>query len=150
MRLLDLRKESKHENEAVLQCLEFVKNNNLQTLPAGRYDIEGSQIYAMVSEYSTVPASEKCWEAHREYVDLQMVISGEEIIQVSLLENMQCGDYVPENDFVQCDGIANEEVVMQNGMGLLLYPDDAHKPGLIFGKSQPIKKAVFKIHRSYM
>ena len=39
--------------------------------------IEGNALYAFRNEYETVPFEETFFEAHRKYLDLQMVLSGE-------------------------------------------------------------------------
>jgi len=150
MQMIDMCGETVVDNKAISQCIEFVRKNDMQTLPLGKYEIDSQNVYVVISEYQTVESSNKVWEAHREYIDLQMMISGEELIQVSPIENMQCGKYIPENDFLQCEGKTSEEIIMKTGVGLLLYPEDVHKPGLISGSSQDVKKAVFKIHKKYI
>ena len=52
----------------------------LRTLPAGKYPIDGDNIFALVSEYKTKSEAEGKLEAHRKYIDVQYVISGEELM----------------------------------------------------------------------
>lgn len=150
MQLVDFHNSNEIQSDAVRQCIEFACKNNLQATPIGRYDIEGDAIYVAISEYQTVPSEMKEWEAHREYIDLQMIIEGEELIEVSPLSEMNCGEYVSQNDFLSCDGKAKEKVLMKEGTGLLLFPEDGHKPGVTHKETKYVKKAVFKIHRSKM
>ena len=44
----------------------------------GRYDIEGDRVFALVQSYTTVPASEKKYESHRLYADIQFIAAGAE------------------------------------------------------------------------
>ena len=150
MQLVDFHNSNEIQSDAVRKCIEFACKNNLQATPIGRYDIEGDAIYVAISEYQTVPSEVKVWEAHREYIDLQMIIEGEELIEVSPLSEMNYGEYVSQNDFLQCYGEAKEKVLLREGLGLLLCPEDGHKPGVIYKEAMHVKKAVFKIHRSRM
>lgn len=150
MQVINMYDKTEVYETTVCQCIEFVRTNDLQALPVGKYEIDDKRIYVVISEYQSVPSSDKVWEAHCEYVDLQVVISGEEMIQVSPIIDMQCGKYVPEDDFLPCEGIAKENIIMKAGVGVLLFPEDAHKPGVISRNAQLIKKAVFKIHKTYL
>lgn len=150
MQLIDIRDLDKIQSDAVRQCIEYACKNDLQATPIGRYDIDGDEIYVAISEYQTVSSEAKSWEAHKKYIDLQVVIEGEELIEVSPLSEMNCGEYVPENDFLPCDGEAKEKVLMREGTGLLLFPEDGHKPGVTYKDTKYVKKAVFKIHCSKM
>lgn len=146
MRVVDFNHAEHIQSEAIRQCLDFASKNDLEAIPIGKYEIAGEQIYAVVTEYQTTPAEERQWEAHREYIDIQLIIRGEEAVEVTPLSKMQCGEYIEHLDFQQCDGPAEEKVPLQLGKGLLLFPEDAHKPGVEHGGSQLIKKVIFKVH----
>lgn len=150
MQLVDIYNGNDIHSDAVLKCIEFAYKNDLQAIPEGRYDIDGDALYVVISEYQTVSSERKVWEAHRQYVDLQMVIAGEELIEVSPLSEMTCGGYVPQKDFLPCDGKAKEKVWMKEGTGLLLFPEDGHKPGIQCQEPCHVKKAVFKIRCTRM
>lgn len=145
MKQIDMNESNHVESEALRKCITFACEHDLQNMQNGKYEIMGEQIYAVVSEYQTSPSEERLWEAHREYVDLQVVIRGEEVIEVSPLSQMICKDYIEKSDFQQCDGQAKEKVRLHGAKGLLLFPEDAHKPGVEHDGSQLIKKLVFKI-----
>ena len=48
--------------------------------PAGRYELDGDRVYAMVQGYETHDADPDKLEIHRKYVDIQLLLSGEESI----------------------------------------------------------------------
>lgn len=150
MQLIDIRDLDNIQSDAVRQCIEYACKHDLQAAPIGRYDIDGDEIYVAISEYQTVSSEEKAWEAHKKYIDLQVVIEGEELIEVSPLSEMDCGEYVSQNDFLPCDGKAKEKVLLRKGVGLLLFPEDGHKPGVSYKEVKHVKKAVFKIYCSRM
>ena len=59
--------------------VDFIKNTDIRNLPDGKYTLKEG-IYYMVMHYDTKPAEEGKWEAHRNYIDLQLVLEGTEEI----------------------------------------------------------------------
>ncbi|MFC1770208.1 YhcH/YjgK/YiaL family protein, partial [Nitrospirota bacterium] len=56
--------------------------------PPGKYEIDGENIFAILSTYETSHREERRPEAHREYVDIQILLSGKEIIEWYPIEGM--------------------------------------------------------------
>src|SRR5690349_8178196 len=46
----------------------------------GRYDIDGTLVYALAQKYTTHSVETAQAEAHRKYIDVQYVLSGREVI----------------------------------------------------------------------
>ncbi len=123
---------------------DFISNNDMSKLDTGRHDIT-DKVYVNILEYE--PKIPEKYEAHREYADLQIIISGKEKMKSALLpDNLPEQDYNSEGDYIlfeKCEtGFAEFEAVC----GMLYYyaPQDAHMPGIKFQEGK-IKKAVFKI-----
>ena len=51
---------------------------DLSHVPDGRYEIQGDQVFAMVQSYDTKPREQGKWEPHRQYADIQFMITGRE------------------------------------------------------------------------
>jgi biofilm protein TabA len=47
-------------------------------LETGRHEIEGSAFYVNVEEGMTRPASDRKFEAHARYIDIQLLLEGDE------------------------------------------------------------------------
>ena len=47
--------------------------------PAGRYELDGDRVYAMVQGYETHDADPDKLEIHRKYVDIQLLLSGQPV-----------------------------------------------------------------------
>ena len=58
-------------------AFDFLRDLNPLT-PAGRYEIAGADLFALVMDYSTRPPAAALLEAHRDYIDIQMVLAGRE------------------------------------------------------------------------
>ena len=125
--------------------LEFLETADLANLPLGRIDIDGDLIFALVQEYNTVPKEEKTWEGHRKYIDIQYVVSGEEIIgYVNTPELTADGEYSEENDFIALKGEGNFIKFKAGSFGVF-GPEDAHMPGVTSEKVSAVRKIVVKV-----
>ena len=65
------------------EAFAFLKDHDLKTLAVGRYAIDSNNVYAMVTQNPTKDMDSAKWESHRNYIDLHMVINGEEKIGVA-------------------------------------------------------------------
>ncbi len=116
-------------------------------LADGRYDIRGDEVYALVQSYETVPASEKKYESHRMYADIQYVASGIETIHYAPTTALTgATDYDPVKDFqLYVDPSAATPLHLPPGSFAIFLPHDGHKPGCLSGSSCRVKKVVIKV-----
>lgn len=116
-------------------------------MPDGRYDIDGSTVFALVQSYGTVPAGEKQYETHRNYIDIQYVAAGSEVIYHAPAGGLNAvTDYDAEKDFqLFADPAAATPLSLTPGRFALFYPHDAHKPGCVNGAPARMKKVVIKV-----
>lgn len=127
------------------KCFAYAAEHNLQSLENGRYEIEGDDLFVNITEYTTTLAEERFWEAHRKYIDLHLMLCGQEQIDLAFIQNMEMKDYVEENDFVPMDGRKNCSVVLKMGDFLICDISDGHRTGIAVEGAESIKKAIFKI-----
>jgi YhcH/YjgK/YiaL family protein len=113
----------------------------------GRYDIEGDKLYALVQSYESVPATQKKYEAHRAYADLQYVVAGAETIHYAPVGSLLAETaYDVERDFqLYRDPTHDMALRLSAGRFALFFTQDAHKPGCISDVSCAIRKIVIKI-----
>jgi hypothetical protein len=67
------------------KAFAFLRDNDLSSIELKRYDIDGDNVYATVSEYLTKNEEDARYEVHRAYIDIQYVVSGKELIGVAPL-----------------------------------------------------------------
>ena len=127
-------------------ALEFLKRKDLETLEDQTIMLEHG-VKAMIQSYKTVEASEKQFEAHDRFYDIQYVISGRECMYVCDRSTLSAAvPYNPEKDIVffnepeSCDCI-----VAQTGKYIFFDKTDAHKPGCTYKETMNIRKVVIKI-----
>ena len=125
----------------------FVLENLTTPRENGKYELENG-VYAMVQGYTTHLRKDSKYEAHKAYIDIQIILSGTEIIAVEPLEDMHkypCVrpyEYDAELYENNPDGIDH---VLSAGDFLVLYPQDAHMPGVCVGAPSEVKKIVVKV-----
>lgn len=139
-------KEYPFLEEQMKKCFSFAAGHDLTSFEKGRYEIEGDNLFVNVTEYTTAQAEERFWEAHKKYIDLHLMLCGQEQIDVSFIQNMQVLEYVDESDFLRLDGGKNCSVVLTPGDFLICYPGDGHRTAVAVEKPENIKKAIFKIN----
>ena len=115
--------------------------------PDGRYDIETPNIYALVSSYETCPAEERRFEAHRKYADVQLLLEGEEKIEVSLSTHLKALEaYSEERDMIFLEPPSDfVPLVMRPGYFAVLYPPEVHRPNCDLYGRQHVRKIVVKV-----
>ena len=147
----DLRnfEQEKKALPAVLQTgLLFLMNTDLANLSIGRHDIDGDQIFALVSEYESVPKEKQKPESHQKYIDIQYVVRGEEVIGHSLLTSAYevVQDELATRDLLFYKAAENEaDMVLRPGVYGIFFPNDIHRPGCSSGKTCLVKKIVVKL-----
>ncbi|MGQ9620361.1 MAG: YhcH/YjgK/YiaL family protein [Bacteroidales bacterium] len=129
------------------RTFSFLKNSNLSTLPAGRHNIDGDNLYASISEYLTRDESEAGFEAHRKYADIQYVIRGKEIIQITPLamRDSVIQEYDETRDIEFFTVKENKSLNATPQKFFIFFPSDAHKPGLKTDAPDSVKKVVVKL-----
>jgi YhcH/YjgK/YiaL family protein len=118
------------------------------TQPLGRHELDGSRCFGLVQSYETKPEPEALFEAHRKYIDVQFVFSGRETLLWAPVDSMreQTLPYDEGKDFALWKPVANRTPLhLSAGMFAILYPEDAHAPGLRWDGASQVCKVVVKV-----
>lgn len=128
----------------IRRAFEYLQQTDLYSLSVGRIELDGKNLYVTSQEYITKLPDQGKWEAHRRYIDLQYIISGTEQIGYTPIDRLTLGEYNPDKDFQALSGSGNF-ITLSAGDFMLLFPDDAHMPGMAVDDPIPVKKVVVKI-----
>lgn len=130
------------------RALEFIKKFK-NSKPDGRYEIDGADIYAIVSSYRTKPAEQQIIESHRKYTDIQVILKGCERIDAAILSDcFVIGSPYDENrDAVYYKAMPEYvEIGMRPGFFAVFYPQDVHRPACNLDSNvEEIRKIVIKV-----
>ena len=129
----------------IATALDYVAHTDFTMIADGRCDIDGDHIFALVQRYSSKPLSEGRWEAHRKYIDLQLVVSGTEQIGYVSIDQLTAEPYDDERDLTWLSGTAGQWITVPAGHFMLLWPGDAHMPQVQAGSATNVIKVVVKI-----
>ena len=112
----------------------------------GRFEIEEEQVFGIGLEYETKGEDECIWEAHRKYIDIHVVLEGEEQVLISGIENMKSTkSYDTEGDYELFEGKKEHRVLLKQGEFLILFPNEVHKTGVLIEGRKFVKKLVAKL-----
>lgn len=126
-------------------AIEYLKNHELSELTPGRNEVDGDNVFINRFAYDTMPEEKAAFEAHEEYADIHLVVSGEELIGVSDMELMTVSAVDKTTDSVDCDGPVENRVAMKPGKVLIVLPEDAHKVKIAIQDPVHVEKAVVKV-----
>ena len=128
------------------ESFDFLKKAVEENLPVGRYEIDGSNVFAFIQEYTS--KTESLFEAHKNYIDIQFILSGIECMKVTDISKMNVScQYDDEKDVMFFDDYEKaSDLVIEEGEYGIFFPWDAHKPGLCYdNKPDSVKKIVVKV-----
>ena len=131
-------------SENLKKGFEWIKSNDLKNMPDGRYEIS-DEIYANLQSYNTKETAP--YEAHRDYIDIQYMVIGEELSGVTEYSNCSVSEeYNKEKDIEFLKNNAKEEFYkIKEGEFFVFFPTDAHKPAIKIGESRKVKKVIVKV-----
>ncbi|MEG9499956.1 N-acetylneuraminate anomerase [Mannheimia indoligenes] len=124
-----------------------LKSLDLANLELGWQDLEDG-IRMNVMSFETTPAEGKKAEMHRKFVDIQLLIEGEEMIEYGLSQPdlSKYDEYRDEDDYQLTDAIDNKnEVILKPNMFAIFLPYEPHKPGNSVNSNNVLKKLVVKV-----
>jgi biofilm protein TabA len=84
--------------DALRQAIEHVKAHVSEETPPGKYDIDGNNVFYMISEDTTEPLAARRAEYHARYLDIQIVLRGQEAMTFSTRPGAPDIDWLAEKD----------------------------------------------------
>jgi YhcH/YjgK/YiaL family protein len=125
-------------------AFDFMCTTDLRALAPGRHAIDGDRVYVSIDDVTGRGAAGARLEAHRRYIDIQVVLTGADRI-----------GWRPLADCERADGPFDESrdvgffrdapacwLTLVPGRFVVLFPDDAHAP---LGGEGALRKAVVKV-----
>lgn len=134
-------------NEISKDVQEFVKKL-YEGVEVGRY-VLNENCYANVEEYYTKTPEICKLEAHKDYADIQFLLSGKEELQYTNIEGLEVSEeYIKERDimFFKSPDSRLNSLILSNGYFAYILPYEAHQPQMNYGEtSAKVKKVVVKV-----
>ncbi len=119
----------------------------------GVYELQERDLFIQIVEGVTEEASKRKAEFHNNYMDIQVLLDGAEVIGYGHKPHESISeDYLGEKDLAFTPDIAEEKFVELAPLDFaIFYPSELHRP-LCEAPSGPAKcrKAVVKVHRKLL
>jgi len=128
------------------QAFAWLKAFDPQT-PDGKYEIAGPALTAGVQRYTTKPDSEKKWEAHEVFGDIQVLFAGEEICGHTEVRTLTVTEpYKPEKDVAKFahPSQPTTRLHFRPGSFTVLDPQERRQPGVMVDQPTEVLKVVIK------
>lgn len=123
---------------------DFLKDNDLTSLPEGKHEIKGEQLFVNVTTVKGKEPSDAVLEYHREMIDIQIPLSAPETYGYTPLADLPEAAFDAENDIAKVPGVpAQSYVTCTPGMFVIFFPQDAHAPCI--SMESELRKAIFKV-----
>jgi len=102
-------------------------------------------MYALPQEYTPKPRVERVIEAHRDYIDIHIMVKGVEFFGVANKADLTALGYDEKHDAETLSGDVRL-FAFREGEFAVLFPQDAHLPGVkARGSTRLVKKVVLKV-----
>lgn len=124
-------------------ALEHITPEFLSSLGEERVPIRGEEVYCTRFTYETIPDEEAFFEAHRLYLDIHLMLSGQERVEIASPSGLTQFDH--QGDFYAYRGEGEHSLILSPGSFLVVFPDDAHKIKMRVDGPATVSKAVFKV-----
>lgn len=126
------------------RALEYIQQNDLNALPNGRHTIDDDNLWVNIVDSVLRSQREAKFEAHNQYIDIQIPLSAPESYGVKDRSECQLsiGEFIEADDYILFDDEITTIETRQPGEMIVFTPDDAHAP--LIGEG-PIHKAIFKV-----
>ena len=134
----------KNLDENLTLGLEYLRDTDFSKLEMGKYEIKGDEVFAILQSYDTKEEVDCKLEAHKKYVDIQYMVSGNEIMGVVPFANQKITKDLPDNDVTFFEG-KGEHVLVNEGSFVVFFQTDVHAPGIRTKVSEKIIKVVVKV-----
>jgi biofilm protein TabA len=118
--------------------------SEMTSLQEGRYEFEGG--FFTVQSGETKSLNEGSFEAHRKYIDVQILLEGCEELAWSDICNLETMiPYHAETDIERLDGKKDHHILISKGMFYIVFPHDGHKAVSHTEEKHKFKKIVMKL-----
>ena len=140
---------SKYKNlipDNIVKFIEKLKDYKISELKEHRKEIIHDRNYANFDIYNPKPVDMCKFEAHKKYIDIQIMLKGEERIDITNTDGLEISEEYDEDRDVMFFKPPKQadEIILSNGKFVLIYPHEAHRPQ-VKTTFDEVKKVVVKV-----
>lgn len=117
-------------------CLRAI--SLLITIQGGK-PIDGDKLYVTRFDVTTSTDEARSFEYHRRYLDIFTLAAGRERVDIATPAKLTVHEQ--HDDYWGCRGTPEQSVLLTPGSFLVLFPGDAHRPGMAVTEPENISRS---------
>jgi YhcH/YjgK/YiaL family protein len=125
------------------RVLELLTEEFLAGVGTERRELDGEKLFVTRFDVSTTADDTRLFEYHRRYLDVFVCMRGSEWVDLAKPEALTLREQ--HDDYWGASGEAEQGILLKPGSFLVLFPGDAHRPGMAAAQPEAISRIVFKI-----
>jgi len=125
------------------EVLDRLNDGFLSTVGPETMPLEGDALYVTRFTYETLPLEDTFFEAHRRYLDVHLMVAGEERVELASPGGLELFEH--RDDFYAYRGAAEQSLILRPGSFLVVFPEDAHRIKIQVNGPETVSKVVFKV-----
>lgn len=129
-------------NPLFAQAVEFLKSTDLDAHEIGKVVLKEGELMVNFSQARPKTKDEARIEIHNNFIDIQIPLSGVELMGYMPRTDLPEAPYNAEKDITFYEGLATDYLTVKPGMFAIFFPEDAHAPGVT---PDGVKKVIVKV-----
>ena len=129
-------------NPLFAQAVEFLKSTDLDAHEIGKITLKEGELMVNFSQTRPKTKEEAKLETHNQFIDIQIPLSGVEVMGYTPRTDLPEEEYNAEKDITFYKGLAKDYLTITPGMFAIFFPQDGHAPGVT---SDGVKKVIVKV-----
>ncbi len=129
-------------NPLFAQAVEYLKSTDLDAHEIGKITLKEGELMVNFSQTRPKTKEEAKLETHNQFIDIQIPLSGVEVMGYTPRTDLPEEEYNAEKDITFYKGLAKDYLTITPGMFAIFFPQDGHAPGVT---SNGVKKVIVKV-----
>ena len=128
----------------IKEICQFLETTDCAELKTGEIVLKDKDLFVRIGEYATESQAAKRFETHRRYADVQVIVSGVEMMGFTTETSLvPITEYDAQSDiqfFERPKCIS--QLVVSPGECVVFFPNEAHQPGCVYQSPAKVKKLI--------
>lgn len=126
-------------------AIDFLLTTDLTQLEPGRHEIAGDRAFLLIQDNTLNREPSDSFEYHAKYMDLQLLISGNEHFRYTRTVDGEVQAFNDGDDFGLIRSSEGLDLELDGKTFVMVYPGEYHQPNQIGKAGDQVRKCVVKI-----
>lgn len=124
------------------EAMAYLEQTDLNALATGKVVLKEGELFVSIAQTKPKTKEEARLETHNEFIDIQIPLSGTEVMGYTPRAELPEEEYDADKDITFYAGLAADYLAVEPGMFAIFFPQDAHAPGIT---PDGVKKVIVKV-----